>query len=80
MTLGAGYQQSNAILSRTYRINNSMYLAKSKTHLICFIHEIAPVLSKIGVSGDNFDNGKRVFKSGFRQNFVIQYIHVVTEC
>jgi hypothetical protein len=78
MTLGVDYSQSNAILSCTHRINNSIYLAKSKTHLICFINAILPVLSKIGVSGDNFDNGKRVFKSGFRQNFVIQYILVVT--
>jgi hypothetical protein len=61
MTLGAGYQQSNAILSCTHRINNSIYLAKSKTHLICFMHEIAPMLSKIVVWDDDFDNGKQVF-------------------
>jgi hypothetical protein len=61
MTLGAGYQQSNAILACTHRINNSSCLAKSKTHLICFMHEIAPVLSKIVVWDDDFDNGKRVF-------------------
>ncbi len=62
MTLGASYSQSNAILSCTYRINNSMYLAKSKTHLICFINEILPVFSKIGVWDDDFDKRKKLFK------------------
>jgi hypothetical protein len=61
MTLAMVHQQSSAILSRTHRINNFIYLAKSKTHLICFIYEMAPILSKIVVSDADSDNGKRVF-------------------